>query len=261
MAPGVVEAYAAGLELLGHEVAGVVAMRNRRRPDAAEAILRAAPGAVFADTKQELVPALEQIAPDVAICSGWGWRIPPEAIAVPRRGIVNGHPSKLPRWRGPNPLGWTLRADDPELGFTFHYMDADFDTGAILAQGTTPLRGDEFARHLFPLLRPVVAPLLVRALERVAAGDPGDPQPEEGATYAGHFEDEFAELDWTQPARAVFDQIRCWFIPSKSGILGPLTTLDGERVRVLDASLEPGEGREVECGDGHAVWVRETEPV
>jgi methionyl-tRNA formyltransferase len=261
MAPHVVETYAARLESLGHELVGVAAMRQARRPEALEAIERAAPTAVVVEARDELAPALVRFAPDVAICSGWGWRIGPDALAVPRFGIVNGHPSKLPRWRGPNPFGWTLRANDPELGFTFHYMDTDFDTGAILAQGSLPLDGDETARDLLPLMRELSVSLLQPALERVEAGDPGDPQPEESATYAGLYEDEFAEIDWRQPARAVFDQVRCWFVPTKSGILGPLTTLDGERVRVLEASLEPGDGVAVECGDGRPLYVRRTEPV
>ena len=70
------------------------------------------------------------------------------------------------------------------------------------------------------------------------------------------------------------NQIRSWFTPTVSGIMGPLTTLDGERVRVLesrlvdaDSSAEPGEivGRDadgllVQCGDG-PIRVLRTEPV
>ena len=104
-------------------------------------------------------------------------------------------------------------------------------------------------------------------------GDRGDPQSEEGASYAGLYEDEYAEIDWTQPARAVHTQVRCWFLPTVSGIWGPLTTLDGERVRVLETRLadgasngEPGtilergeDGLLVQCGDG-AIRVLRTEP-
>lgn len=72
-----------------------------------------------------LLGALE---PEVAISGGFPLRIPTEALRVPRHGVVNGHPSLLPRLRGPNPIGWALRNGDDELGFTFHRMDEDFDT-------------------------------------------------------------------------------------------------------------------------------------
>ena len=55
--------------------------------------------------------------------------------------------------------------------------------------------------------------------------------------------------------------MRAWrFGFTLDGEPGALTELDGERVRILRVSLEPGEGREVECGDG-TVWIVESEPV
>ena len=62
-----------------------------------------------------------------------------------RHGIVNGHPSLLPRYRGPSPVAWAIRNGEPEIGFTLHYMDAELDTGNILGQArsrsTTSTRG------------------------------------------------------------------------------------------------------------------------
>jgi len=188
-------------------------------------------------------------------------RIPEDALAVPRHGIVNGHPALLPRYRGPNPIGWALRNGDTELGFTFHRMDADFDTGRVLAQGTAPLAGAESAEDVLQALFGAATSLLPRALERVEAGDPGDAQVEEDASYAGFFEPEYAEIDWSRPAAEIVLQVRAWRFGSSGGDLqGALTELAGERVRVLRVALEPGEGTPVECGDG-SVWVLETEPV
>jgi methionyl-tRNA formyltransferase len=106
--------------------------------------------------------------------------------------------------------------------------------------------------------------LLKAALERVAAGDPGDPQPEEGATWAGHFEDdEYVRIDWSQPARAIHNQVRAWQMTfGMSGLRAPVAELDGEEVVVLQTRLtDPGnDARRVECGDG-PIWVVATEPV
>ena len=120
-------------------------------------------------------------------------------------------------------------------------MDEGLDTGPVLAQGTAPLGEDAAVENVFDALPALVADLLPKALARVEAGDRGDPQSEEGASYAGLYEDEYAEIDWTQPARAVHTQVRCWFLPTVSGIWGPLTTLDGERVRVLETRLADGD--------------------
>ena len=95
----------------------------------------------------------------------------------------------------------------------------------------------------------------------MAAGDPGDPQDESRATYQSFFEPEYVEIDWARPAAEVERQVRAWRFGGRlDGEQGALTELDGERVRILRVSLEPADGREVECGDG-SVWIVETEPV
>ncbi len=127
-------------------------------------------------SRDRIAPLLRHFDPDLALCLGFPWKIPPDALAVPRHGIVNGHPSLLPRYRGPSPVAWAIRDGENEIGFTFHYMDAELDTGNILAQERVPL-GDEHAwDELTPKLATAVGNLLPAVLERVARGDPGDPQ-------------------------------------------------------------------------------------
>ena len=274
MAPPVAHGLTVLLRELGHDVPGLVTMRNRRRPEALAEFMRDPPeqlDVVLPSGPDRVAPLLEAFEPDAAVCSGFGWRIPAEALAVPRLGIVNGHPSLLPKYRGPNPFGWTFRNGDSELGYTFHLMDADFDTGPILVQGSVPLTHEHSTEDLIELLPPLVARLLPPALARLESGDHGDPQPIEGASYAGPFEDEYAEIDWTRTAHEVHNQVRCWLVPTVSGIMGALTTLDGELVRVKRTRLvdddstgaPPGTILEredgelvVQCGDGPIRVVR-----
>ncbi len=63
--------------------------------------------------------------------------------------------SLLPRHRGPVPVAWTIRNGEDETGTTIHRMDADLDTGAILAQRTMSMgeytEPEEFYGRLGPL--------------------------------------------------------------------------------------------------------------
>jgi len=82
------------------------------------------------------------------------------------------------------------------------------------------------------------------------------------ATWGGHFGEDYAAVDWAQPARAVHDQVRAWALTfGMSGIVAPVAQLDGERVQLLRTSLvDPGEGaRRAECGDG-PLWIVESAP-
>ena len=63
--------------------------------------------------------ALAAFAPDVAVVACLTRRIPAAALAVPRVGFLNLHPSLLPLYRGPQPLFWQLR-DGAPTGATVH---------------------------------------------------------------------------------------------------------------------------------------------
>ncbi len=261
--PQAVEGYTRGLRALGHEPVGLLCVRRASRYgiDTGTHVMAAPPemDIVMPSARDRIAPLLRSLEPDLALCLGFPWKIPPDALEVPRLGVVNSHPSLLPRYRGPIPVAWAIRNGETEVGITFHRMEPDLDTGPILAQAPLTL-GDEWSwEELGPQLAGLVAQLLPIVLERVQNGDPGDPQDEEAAEYQSFFEPEFAEIDWSRSAGEIVRQVRAWrFGFSLEGEQGAVTELDGERVRVLRASLEGPEGRPVECGDG-TVWIVETE--
>ena len=262
--PQAVEGYTNGLRALGHEPVGLLCVRRASRYgiDTGTHVM-AAPAEmdiVMPSARDRIAPLLRSLEPDLVLCLGFPWKIPPDALEVPRLGVVNSHPSLLPRYRGPIPVGWAIRNGETEIGITFHRMAPDLDTGPILAQAPLTL-GDEWSwDELGPKLGGLVGQLLPIALDRVQKGDPGEPQVEEAAEYQSFFEPEYAEIDWSRPAAEIVRQVRAWrFGFSLEGEQGAVTELDGGRVRVLRAALEGPEGRPVECGDG-AVWIVETEP-
>ncbi|MEO5575435.1 MAG: formyltransferase family protein, partial [Gaiellaceae bacterium] len=205
----IADGLAGRLRELGHEPVVLVAPRRTdddRQPEALQLTASSAPPGLdllFAKDKWSLERLLRAYEPDLAICWGFPWKIPQAALDVPRLGSINHHPALLPQHRGPIPFAWTLRAGDTDWGFTWHRMDAELDTGNLLSQGTAPVLDDDVDIAEFgPRLLEVALGLLPRALDRVAAGDPGDPQPDEGATWAGHFEDDdYVRVDWSHPAR------------------------------------------------------------
>ena len=104
--------------------------------------------------------------------------------------------------------------------------------------------------------------MLPQVFERLQAGDPGDPQGEEGASWAGPFEADYAMVEWSRPAREIHNQVRAWrhmFGPAE--VEGPIAELDGDRLKLLRTSLtDPGDGaHEARCGDG-SIWITESEP-
>jgi methionyl-tRNA formyltransferase len=267
----IAEVLSAALRDLGHEPVALLAPRRAEgdeQPPPLQLTASSAPQGLdllFARDKYAIERLVCAYEPDLLTCWGFPWKIPQPALDVPRLGSINMHPALLPRHRGPIPLAWALRAGDAEWGSTWHRMDAELDTGNVLAQTTVPIEDDDVDIAEFgPRLLAAGVSILPHALERVAAGDPGDPQPEEGASWAGHFTaDEYVRIDWSHTARQIHNQVRAWHLTfGMSGLRAPVADLDGETVVLLQTRLtDPGgDARRVECVD-EPIWVVQHEPV
>ncbi len=71
---------------------------------------------------------------DLIIAGSWGEKFSIQTIKTPSIACINTHPSLLPEFRGPNPYIHVILQDKKESGITFHLMDVNYDTGAILLQ-------------------------------------------------------------------------------------------------------------------------------
>ena len=263
-------AFTALIRELGHEPVAHIAIRRRKLdeapPPGAEAFLAklVVEGPqdvplVFPSTRRQLTDLLRWLEPDLVVCFAFPWLIPAEALAVPPLGWVNCHPSLLPAYRGPTPISWAVRNGETEIGITFHRMDATFDTGPILAQGSIPFEDDDTFDSLNLKAAPLAGRLLGEALERVTRGDEGEPQ--QGGEYQSLFEEAYAYVDVGKPRAEVHRQVRAWsFTPFALGERGAIVEDEGGRRRLLRTSLTQVEGAErLDCADG-PLWVLESEP-
>jgi methionyl-tRNA formyltransferase len=167
---------------------------------------------------------------DAGVVVAYGLLLPKPILEAPRRGCVNVHASLLPRWRGAAPIQRALLAGDAETGVTIMQMDAGLDTGPALLSERVPIGPRETTRTLHDRLAALGARLLVEALARRPAPVP---QPAAGVTYAAKVAKEEGRLDWRRDAAALERVVRAldaWF------------ELGGERVKVLEAAVEPGAG-------------------
>jgi methionyl-tRNA formyltransferase len=255
------------LRELGHEPVGLLTVRDSSGRygdfDIGE-LVNAVPDdidVVLPSRRSAIAPLLEALRPDLVVCVGFPWKIPADALAVPRLGWLNGHPSLLPRHRGPVPVAWAIRRGDPEIGVTFHLMDAELDTGPIYAQRAMPVGEYVDPDSFYPRLGPVMIEALKEAVAKLEAGEAGTPQTADDAEYETFFGDDDARLDLARPRDELHRLIWAWRYTIPRGELhGVLTELDGETVRVLASSLTEVDGaRRVECADG-PLWLVQTEP-
>jgi methionyl-tRNA formyltransferase len=182
----------------------------------------------------EVRAAIAAAEADVMVVSNWRTWLPPEVYSIPRLGTVNVHDALLPAYAGFAPLNWALINDEPEVGVTAHLMNAEFDAGDILLQRSTPITDDDTVVDLFDRTLAMFGPITVDALELVGSGRAVPvPQDRRAASYFHRRGDEDNRIDFSWPARDIFNLVRAQVDPYPNAYC----FYRGERLRVLAASV------------------------
>jgi methionyl-tRNA formyltransferase len=256
----------AAIEDAGHEPVALLTVRDtsgRYGGFDLGAELNQLPGELdilMPSARSTIAPLLASVRPDLVVCMGFPWKVPADALAVPTHGWLNGHPSMLPRHRGPVPVAWAIRAGDAEFGVSFHRMEPELDTGPVLAQRSLPMGAYCEPEELYGRMGPVVIDVLREALDALARGEEGTAQGE--GEYESFFTDEDAYLDPSRSAAELHRLVWAWRYTIPRGELqGALLRRGDETVRVLASSLDEVDGAErLDCADA-PLWLLTTEPV
>ncbi len=114
----------------------------------------------------------------------YGKIIPQSIIDLFEPGIINVHPSLLPRYRGPSPIETAIANGDGETGITIMQLSKAMDAGPVYSQLTVPLLGVETGPDLESQLAEEGAKELVGQLPAILNGSlQPTPQDDHKATY------------------------------------------------------------------------------
>jgi methionyl-tRNA formyltransferase len=172
---------------------------------------------------------------DLAVMAFVTLIVPERVLYAPRHKTICFHPSLLPRHRGASAINWAIIQGDAVTGVTWFWPDKGIDTGPILIQRSQPIRDEDTVGSLyFNSLFPLGIEALVDAVEMIKAGRaPTIAQDGSRATYEPPCRDEHAQVDFTRPAREVYNLIRgCDPQP------GAYANLGGERIRLYEPAFD-----------------------
>jgi methionyl-tRNA formyltransferase len=151
----------------------------------------------------------KRIAPDAVVIIAYGQIVPLRLIEIPRLGWINLHASLLPKYRGAAPVNWAILNGQTRTGLTTMQIDAGLDSGPVLLQTTLAIGPDETAPELARRLAEAGAPLLVESLRKLDRGEIQPvPQDHTQATLAPLLKKEDGRIDWSLPARQIYNRIR-----------------------------------------------------
>ncbi|PQJ68808.1 MULTISPECIES: phosphoribosylglycinamide formyltransferase [Polaribacter] len=98
-------------------------------------------------TTDEILNLLKEQA-DYIILAGFLWKIPTKIIDAFPNKIINIHPALLPKYGGKGMYGMNVHKavkenKETETGITIHYVNANYDEGAIIFQEKTALLSED----------------------------------------------------------------------------------------------------------------------
>jgi methionyl-tRNA formyltransferase len=157
----------------------------------------------------EAIAELSALQPDLGVLADYGQVVPRPLLDLPQHGILNVHPSVLPRHRGATPISATIASGDDRAGVTIIRMDDGIDTGPIVARQSWPLSGAERAPEVEAHAAREGAELLARTIDPWLAGTaPAIPQTAAGATVTKPFRRDDGRLDPARSAVELERQVR-----------------------------------------------------
>ncbi len=147
--------------------------------------------------------------PDLGVVVAFGQFIPRKVRELPAHGLINGHASLLPKYRGAAPIPYAVLEGEAKTGITVMRVEKQMDAGDWCLMRELEIDPDETAGELSERLSRLCAEALVDAVDAMADGSAVfQAQDASRATLAPKIGREFARIDWTRPVDEVLRRIR-----------------------------------------------------
>ena len=184
----------------------------------------------------EALEALRSLDVDLGVMAYVLQFAPEEFTKIPRHGMIQYHPSLLPKYRGPSSINWPIIRGDTRTGLTIFRPSDGLDEGPVILQKETPIGPDDTLGSVyFDRLFPMGVAAMTEAADLVISGKAKEVvQDESQASYEGWCRDPEAKINWHNHIDHVYNLIRgC--IPAP----GAWTTYNGKKLRILEARKVP----------------------
>ena len=147
---------------------------------------------------KDIISDIKSIRSPAGVLVSYGKIIPQSTINLFTPGIINVHPSLLPKYRGPSPIESAIVNRDKTTGVTLMQLTKNMDAGPIYYQTPHSLDQSETRPELYKTLGQLGAATLAAKLPDILSGalQPA-PQDDANATYCQLLSRSDTDLDLT----------------------------------------------------------------
>jgi methionyl-tRNA formyltransferase len=159
----------------------------------------------------DITEQLESYQADIGVLVAYGRIVPESIINLFPAGIVNIHPSLLPKHRGSIPIESVLLNGEAETGVSLMRLVKAMDAGPVFEQRIISVPSGSSKQELTDNLLSLGASTLIEIIPSIIDGSlVPQPQDESQATYDNLITKADGIIDWTKPAVRLEREIRAY---------------------------------------------------
>ncbi len=173
--------------------------------------------------------------PDVLVTAAYGRLLKSGILDLAPHGVLNLHPSLLPRYRGASPAQAAIAAGEDRTGVSVLLTEEGWDCGPVYASHSVGIGHHETAPEISARLAAVGAELMVKTLDKIESGGLEPVRQDESlVTMADPLTRDDADIDWSQPASTIYNRYRA-HVPWP----GTRTTAGNRLLKILNCRPRP----------------------
>lgn len=198
---------------------------------------------------KDITDDITALGKTIGILVSFGKIIPQSTIDLFTPGIINVHPSLLPKYRGPSPIESAILNGDKTTGVSIMQLSAEMDAGPVYTAKTYTLKGTETRPELYQTLATTGTDLLLETLPHILDGSlQPTPQNNRKATYCQLLQKEdgilhpekFSAAQAERQVRAYLNYPKTRYIVFNQQIIITKAHISNERKTPLDIQCQDG---------------------
>ena len=244
------------LESADFEIAALILSNpNTRKPYPIEKAAKAANIPVyFSKNNAEILEIIAKYDAPVAVLASFGKLIPDSIIEAFPCGIINIHPSMLPKYRGTTPIESALLNGDKTTGVSVMRLAHAMDAGNTFAQTEIEIAPEDTKQSLYEKLAQAGATALLQVLPGIVAKNaPERPQDEAQATFTSPLTKDMSQLqNASKAAETLSNEVRAFAgFPKSKGVFEGIPCI----VTAAHVAPERSTPIDLECADGNFLVI------
>lgn len=158
----------------------------------------------------EVTQEIRALRPDIAVLVAYGRIISQSIIDLFPLGIVNIHPSLLPKYRGPTPIESAILHGDQQTGVSIMQLSAGMDDGPVYTQKAIDINTDTKIQ-LYQKIVAISTDLFFAVFPSILNNSlTPQKQDDKNATYSKLINKKDGQIDWRKPADQIEREIRAY---------------------------------------------------